>query len=105
MHKAKFWAGIGLILIALLPTIGLTFGLIPVFAGTLLVAIAVLGGYLLVGGGVSHGWKFWTALILIVLAIGPTLGFVLLPALVFSGPLLVAVAVLGGYFLASKHHR
>ncbi len=105
MHKAKFWAGVALIAIALLPAIGLTFGLIPVFTGTILVAIAVVGGWLLVGGGMSHGWKLWTALALIVLAIGPTLGFALIPALVFSGPLLVVVAVAGGYFLASRHHR
>ena len=40
-----FWTGVVLVLVALLPTIGLTFGIVPIFAGTPLVLIAVLGGY------------------------------------------------------------
>ena len=105
MHKAKFWAGVALILIALLPAVGLTFGLIPVFTGTLLVFIAIVGGLLVRGSmSIEHGWLLWTALILIALAILPTLGFVLVPALVFTGPLLVVVAALGGYLLVKPHH-
>ena len=105
--KWHIWAGILLILLAVLPSIGIVLNPGLVFAGPLLVLIAVAGGFLLVStSGVSHGWKLWAGLILIALALLPTIGFILIPALVFTGPLLVLVAVAGGYLVARPmHHR
>ena len=106
MHRWKFWVGILLILLALLPSIGIVLNPGLVFAGPLLVIIAALGGFLVVGSmGLSHGWKLWAGLLLFLLALFPSIGIVLVPALVFTGPLLVVVAALSGYLLARRHGR
>ena len=106
MHKTKFWVGIILILLALLPSIGIVLNPALVFVGPLLVFVAALGGFLIVGSmGLSHGWKLWSGLLLFLLALLPSIGIVLIPALVFTGPLLVAVAALSGYLLARRHGR
>jgi hypothetical protein len=100
MHKERFWAGVALLLVALLPAIGLSFGVIPAFSGVLLVAIATAGGYLIHGHGMAHGAVLYAGIALVLIALLPSLGFALVPALALSGPVLVIVAALGGYLLA-----
>jgi uncharacterized membrane protein len=105
-HNWKFWTGLVLILLALLPSIGIIISPSLVFGGILLVLIAVVGGYLLGGGsGMSKGWKLWAGIILFLLAILPSIGIVLSPGLVFAGPILVIIAAVGGYLLAGRRGR
>ena len=102
----KLWAGLILVLIALLPAIGFILSPSLVFTGPILVLIAFFGGFLLRDTGhMAHGTMLWVGLILFLIAILPSIGIILLPALVFTGPILVLVAVAGGYLIASPHHR
>jgi len=106
MASWKLWAGILLVLIALLPAIGFILSPSLVFTGPILVLIAFVGGFLLRNTtSFAHGTMLYVGLVLFLLAILPSVGIILIPALVFTGPILVLIAVGGGYLSAAARHR